>query len=77
MATYYYVHIVSTSSTSATLKLTLTQERTVEFIGNNHDYTYSLKHPIFLDWEMAQKFHYKTTDELVKFHIFRVPPSAT
>lgn len=52
LATYYYVYIASTSSTDARIKLTLTQERTVNFIGNNHDYTYTLKHPIFQDWTM-------------------------
>lgn len=77
LATYYYVYIASTSSTDARIKLTLTQERTVDFVGNNHDYTYTLKHPIFQDWTMQQKFHFKTAVEQVKFHVFRVPPPST
>lgn len=52
LATYYYVHIAATSAADAQIKLALTQERTVDFIGNNHDYTYSLKHPIFSHWGM-------------------------
>jgi hypothetical protein len=76
LAAYYYVHIKSTSSTDAVIKLSLTQERRVEFVGNNHDYTYSLKHPIFEGWTMQQKFRYLTVQEQVKFHVFRVPPGA-
>lgn len=74
LAAYYYVHIKSTSSNDAVIKLTLTQERQVQFVGNNHDYTYSLKHPIFEGWTMQQKFRYLTVQEQVKLHVFRVPP---
>lgn len=74
LAAYYYVHILSTSSTDAVIKLTLNQERHVEFVGNDHDYTYSLKHPIFEGWTMQQKFRFTTVQEQVKFHVFRVPP---
>lgn len=74
LATYYYLFIKSTSSLDAVIKLTLTQERHVEFLGNNHDYIYALKHPIFEGWTMQQKFRYLTVQEQVKFHVFRVPP---
>lgn len=74
IATYYYVYLVSTSNADSQIKLSLDQERSVEYLGNNFDYTYSLKHPIFLDWTMKQKFHYMTNKEEVKFHVFRVPP---
>lgn len=77
LATYYYIYIVSTSSTDSRIKLTLSQERTVDFIGNNHDYTYTLKHPIFHDWTMMQKFFFDTVEEQVKFHVFRVPPPSS
>lgn len=74
LATYYYIYIVSTSSTDSRIKLTLTQERTVDFVGNNHDYTYTLTRPLFQDWTVRQKFFFKTVEEQVKFHVFRVPP---
>lgn len=49
MNTWYYVYITSTSNVDAIIKLKLHQERTVNFIGNNHDYTYSLRHPHFVE----------------------------
>jgi len=52
LATYYYVHIKSTSSTNAVIRLRLIQERSTNFVGNNHDFTYALKHPVFNDWTM-------------------------
>jgi hypothetical protein len=52
LATYYYVYIKQTSSRDARIKLSLTQERSVDFLGNNHDYTYTLKHPVFSHWGM-------------------------
>ena len=71
--TYYFIHIRQTSAASTVIKLALSQERSVGFIGNNHDYTYSLRHPIFLDWTMQQRFRFLTSQEQVKFHVFRVP----
>lgn len=52
LATYYFVYIRSISLTNAELTLKLEQERRVEFVGNNHDYVFSLKHPEYLDTEM-------------------------
>jgi len=75
--TYYYVYLSSTSSQDSQIQIELIQQRTVEYIGNNFDYTYSLKHPIFLEWTMKQKFQYRTNKEEVKFHVFRVPPPET
>lgn len=59
------------------IRLTLIQERSTNYIGNNHDFTYTLKHPVFNDWSMQQKFRYDTVQEQVKFHVFQVPPSRT
>lgn len=77
LATIYYVYLVSTSQENSQIKLSLIQERTVDYIGNNFDYTYSVKHPIFLEWTMKQKYQFRTNKEEVKFHVFRVPPPST
>jgi hypothetical protein len=55
------------------LNLNLQQQRSVDFIPNNHDSTYSLTHASFNDNLMYEKFQYESDHEYVKFHVFQVP----
>ena len=72
LATNYYVYIESNSDVNAIVKLTLKQDRTVQFVPNNNDFTYQLIHPQFNFETMAQKFTYMTDKEQVKYHVFQV-----
>jgi len=77
LATYYYVYLSSTSGQDAEIQLELIQDRTVNYLGSNFDYTFSYKHALFLEWTIKQKFQFTTNKEEVKFHVFRVPPPST
>jgi hypothetical protein len=50
LATYYYISIYAVSGADALIKLSLKQHRSVAFIPNNHDYTFSLTQP---SWDKA------------------------
>lgn len=53
--------------------MNLQQQRSVEFIPNNHDSTYSLTHADFNDLNLYEKYQYQSNQEYVKFHVFQVP----
>lgn len=73
MATYYYVTMQANSFQDTLLNLNLQQQRSVEFIPNNHDSTYSLTHGEFNDQILYEKYQFQSNAEHVKFHVFQVP----
>ena len=73
LATFYYISIYAVSGADALINLSLKQHRSVAFIPNNHDYTFSLTQP---SWDKAllyQKYQFQSVQEQVKFHVFQVP----
>ena len=72
----YFVYLQSTSAVNVILNLGLKQQRVTYYLGNNNDYTYTLKHPVFNYWTLRQKFTFQTTQERVKFHAFQVEGGA-
>lgn len=55
---YYYVYLQASDNNDALLNLRLLQERSVEFVPNNHDSTYSLEHGSFNYDILFVKFQY-------------------
>ena len=43
------------------------------YLGNQNNYNFAMRHPLFNFWTSMQKFSFDTTQELVKFHVFHVP----
>jgi hypothetical protein len=58
MATYYYVKLFANDFQDTLLNLNLYQQRSVEFIPNNHDSTYSLTHASFNEQLLYEKYQY-------------------
>lgn len=56
LATYYYVIVQATSPTDALINLSLKQQRSVDFVPNNHDYTFMLTRPVYDDNLLFHKF---------------------
>lgn len=54
--TYYYIYLAASEENDSLLNLHLTQQRSVDFIPNNHDSTYTLDHGSFNDDLMFVKF---------------------
>lgn len=73
MATYYYVMMQANNFDDTLLNLNLQQQRTVEFIPNNHDSTYTLTHAEFNKELLYEKYQFQSNQEYVKFHVFQVP----
>jgi len=71
MATYYYVKMVAVDE--ALVRLQLRQQRSVEFIANNHDSQYVLKQPEASAELLYEKVQFQSAQEQVKFHAFQVP----
>lgn len=67
--TYYYVYLQASDDNDALLNLYLKQQRSVEFIPNDHDSTYKLEHGSFNDDMLFVKFQYQSIAEDIKFHV--------
>jgi len=71
MATYYYVRLVAADE--ALVRLALKQQRSVEFVANNHDSQYGLRQPEASRELLYEKARFESGQEQVKFHAFVVP----
>ena len=76
LGTYYYIYIRGVADEVSIIEFHLKQQKMVEFIPNNHDFTFRLKHPYFNFASLFQKFQYQSASEQVKFHVFQVPGAA-
>ena len=63
MGTFYYISIKATSPTDALINLTLKQQRSVEFIPNNHDYTFFLTRAPYDRGLLFQKYQFQSVNE--------------
>jgi hypothetical protein len=71
MATYYYVRLVAADE--ALVRLQLRQQRSVQFLANNHDSQYQLRQPEASAELLYHKVQFQSGNEQVKFHAFQVP----
>jgi hypothetical protein len=69
MGTWYYIYLRAIEEALVTLELK--QQRSVEFIPNNHDFTYQLTYRNAN--LLYQKFQFQSVKEQAKFHAFTVP----
>mmetsp|Transcript_14852 Transcript_14852/g.25279 ORF Transcript_14852/g.25279 Transcript_14852/m.25279 type:complete len:229 (+) Transcript_14852:134-820(+) len=58
MATYYYIYIEASPLADAWFSLSLSQQRSVEFIPNDNDYTFGIQHPEYNKEALFQKYQY-------------------
>ena len=70
MATHYYVLIKATSTVDSLININLKQSRSVEYVPNNHDYTFQYTHALYDKSILFQKYQFMTEQEHVKFQIF-------
>ena len=68
IATWYYISLKARDE--AQMTLSLNQQRSVEFIPNNYDFTFQLKHSESNSELVYQKFQFNSVQEQVKFHVF-------
>ena len=69
VGTYYYIYMKASQENDALINLYLKQERSVEFVPNNHDSTYGLDHGSFNDDTLFVKYQFQSSKEDIKFHV--------
>jgi len=70
MGTMYYVYTQAISSSDAIVSIGLSQEKSVNYVTNNHDSLFTQTTAYYNEASLFQKQQYQSIQEQVKFFVF-------